>query len=53
MKLFFNKLITLTEEEYPKYHEEMVKIFTGGAETKAKYLIGKKFKDNIPLFTDS
>ena len=33
--------------------KKMVKIFTGGeANEKVKYLIGKKFKDNIPLFSE-
>jgi hypothetical protein len=43
------------EDQYPEYHRTMTKIFTNGnkaMEGKGKYLIGKKFKDNVPLFTE-
>lgn len=55
IKTLFNRLIEETEKEYPIYHTEMVKIFTGGQkelEGKGKYLIGKKFKDNTPPFEE-
>lgn len=52
IKTLFNNLITNVEAEYPVFNKNMVEIFTGNQEnTKVKYLIGKKFKDNIPKFS--
>ena len=54
IKLFFNKLITEVDKEYPEFMKRMLYIFNGKEEhnDEVKYLIGKKFKDNIPLFTE-
>jgi hypothetical protein len=48
-------LIAEVDKEYSAFHNEMSRIFTNGdksQEGKLKYLIGKKFKDNTPPFTE-
>lgn len=51
----FNLLMKEVENQYPEYHKRMTQIFTNGnkaLEGKGKFLIGKKFRDNVPPFNE-